>query len=90
MKWDKTLQAIRKGTTKDLGEIMFDPDSYKGEDDQLTIQDNQLSDDQLLDYARRATSLRRLFIEKSKTMSEGEEAQERQVQVDSSLYEVYH
>ena len=30
MKWDKTLQAIRKGTTKDLGEIMFDPDSYKG------------------------------------------------------------
>ena len=28
--WDTNIKAIRKETTKDLGEILFDPDAYKG------------------------------------------------------------
>ena len=30
LEWDKNLKAIRNDTGKDQGEILFDPDSYKG------------------------------------------------------------
>ena len=29
LQWDKNLQAIRKGTGKDIGEVIFDPDVYR-------------------------------------------------------------
>ena len=29
LQWDKNLQAIRKGTGKEIGEVIFDPDVYK-------------------------------------------------------------
>ena len=37
LEWDKNLQAIRKGTSKDIGEIIFEPDSYDRKDNALKL-----------------------------------------------------
>ena len=37
LEWDKNLKAIRKGTVKDLGEILFDPAAYNKSDDTLLL-----------------------------------------------------
>ena len=74
LEWDKNLKAIRKGTVKDLGEILFDPDAYNRSDDTLLLQNNQLSDVQLLEYAKIATILREQFKDKAKISSRGQDA----------------
>ena len=48
LKWDKNLQSIRKGTAKDIGEIIFDPDVYKQENLPLDIDTHRLDEEMLL------------------------------------------
>ena len=34
---DRVLKAVRDGSTRTKGEFLFDPDSWKGRDDELKI-----------------------------------------------------
>ena len=45
--------------------MLFDPDEYKGKGDVLTFQRYRLDEATLLEYAKRATSLRAIFLEKA-------------------------
>ena len=42
---DKVLKAVRTGSTRENGEFLFDPGSWKGKSDELTIGNYELSDD---------------------------------------------
>ena len=48
---DKALQQVRKGAVRELGQMLFDPDDFKGKEEQLTFASHQLTSDQLLEYA---------------------------------------
>ncbi len=45
--------------------MLFDPNDFKGMDDQLTIANYRLSRDQLLDYAKMATTIRQAISSKA-------------------------
>ena len=47
------------------GEMLFDPDVYKGRGLVLTIDSHNLSEDRKLDLGRRVTELRLSFTEKA-------------------------
>ena len=59
LKQDKTLKEVRKGAIRNLGMIIFDPDEYNQQRDLLTINKYQLNDEQLLEYAKLASTIRR-------------------------------
>ena len=58
---DKVLRAVRKQSTRDLGEFLFDPDSWKGRNEELKIDICRLSNDQLKAYGVLATQIRSNF-----------------------------
>lgn len=58
---DKVLKAVRTGSIRDGGEILFDPDLWKGKDDELTIDGSKLPEDELRTYAKIATEVRQKF-----------------------------
>ena len=70
LQWDKNLQKIRNGITRDLGEMLFDPDNYKGKGDVLTFKRQRLDEQSLLKYARKATSLRAVFKQKAASIKQ--------------------
>ena len=70
LKSDKVLKQIRKGIVRELGEIIFDPDMFKDQQEQLTFANYQLSTEQMLDYARMASTIRRQIIEKASEFDE--------------------
>ena len=55
---DKSLQQIRKGAVRDLGVVIFDPETFRDQTDQLTFDNYRLSEEQLLEYAKTATRIR--------------------------------
>ena len=61
---DKVLKAVRTGSTRDNGEILFDPDLWKGKDAELTIDKCKLPEDELRAYAILATEIRQKFQDK--------------------------
>ena len=66
---DKALQQVRKGAVRELGQMLFDPDEFKGTEDQLTMADHRLSSDQLLEYAKMATAIRRDLISRAEALT---------------------
>ena len=58
---DKVLKAVRTGSIRDGGEILFDPDLWKGKDDELTIDGCKLPEAELRTYAKIATEVRQKF-----------------------------
>ena len=74
---DKVLKAVRTGSTRDNGEILFNPDFWKGKDDELTIDKCKLPEDELRTYAILATEIRQKFQDKvddSREERKGDEA----------------
>ena len=67
---DKVLKAVRKGSTRENGEFLFDPDLWKGKSDELTIEKCKLSDDELRAYAVMATEVRQKFQEQADAIHE--------------------
>ena len=76
LKADKSLRAIRKGAVRELGEMLFDPEDFKDQADQLRVNDYKLDEDQLFAYAKLATTIRQQI--KQKACEAGEE-QEKSV-----------
>ena len=73
LQWDKNLQRIRNGITNDLGVMLFDPDEYKNQGNVLTFQRYKLDANALLEYAKRASALRAMFIQRATSYRSGEE-----------------
>ena len=62
---DKVLKAVRSGATRVKGEILFDPDEWKGKHEELTIDKCRFPTDELQKYAKIATELRNKFQAKA-------------------------
>jgi len=58
---DKVLKQVRAGAVRGTNEVLFDPDEYKGRDDELTKERQALKPETLLHYARLATKSRAYF-----------------------------
>ena len=76
LKADNSLKAIRKGAVRELGEMLFDPADFKDQADQLRVNDYKLDEDQLLAYAKLATTIRQQIRQRA---SEAGEEQEESV-----------
>ena len=61
---------VRKGSTNDEGDVIFDPAEWKGKSDSLTIDQHKLTNDKLMSYAAIATNLRRNFGMKASSLTE--------------------
>lgn len=62
---DKVLKAVRKGSTRQNGDFLFDPDLWKGKTEELTIDNYKLSEDELRLYGKTATEIRQRFKDKA-------------------------
>ena len=86
LEWDKNLQKVRKGTTNDVVEMVFDPEDFKADEERLTMQRHKLDEAELLEYARLATELRQRFRAKAAMISQsdpdGEHIQKEVLSVD--------
>ena len=38
LEWDKNLQKVRKSTTNDVVEMVFDPEDFKADEERLMMQ----------------------------------------------------
>ena len=47
---------------REIGTILFDPSTYDDEKEQLTINNYKLSEEQLLEYAKLASQIRRKLL----------------------------
>ena len=68
---DKVLKRVREGAVREQGTFLFDPDSWKGRDEELKLDSHKLAAEELRDYARIATDVRKKFKERAETHSEG-------------------
>ena len=68
---DKALQQIRKSAVRETGSLLFDPEEYKDRQQPLRIASHQLTDKQLLDYAKEATRIMRVISQHA----QGEESE---------------
>ena len=64
------MKQIRKGSVRDLGKILFDPEDFKDKSDQLTFARHSLNKEQLFDYAMMASKIREEISEKASKLSE--------------------
>ena len=79
---DRSLQQIRKGAVRNLGHIIFDPETFKNETDTLTLANYRLNDKQLLDYAKMATQTRSAISRRVSTMVEEQKGLETEMILD--------
>ena len=56
---DKSLKQIRNGSVRELGKMLFDPEEFKDSHDQLTTTRYCLHEDELFEYAKTASKIRR-------------------------------
>ena len=59
LKSDKALKQIRKDVSREPKPFVFDPESFRDSDVELTLSRQSLSREQLLEYARVASKVRR-------------------------------
>lgn len=59
MQNDKNLKVIRKEISQTKGAILFDPDLYKKDLELFQIATNPLDEEQLIEYGRIASDIRR-------------------------------
>ena len=58
LKQDKVLKQIRKDSTRELGELLFDPNTFNGQTEQLLMSHYQLDEESLKDYAKLVSAIR--------------------------------
>ena len=74
LKADKSLKQIRKGAVRDLGQMLFDPDDFKNQADQLRVDAYKLTEEELRAYAELATTIRqRISLRASEAVEEKKE-----------------
>lgn len=84
---DKVLKAVRKGSTRETGEFLFDPDEMKGMDAELKFEKHRKSEDELRNFAKMATEIRTMFKQKASVLHE-ESKDGYSNEVDKALDEV--
>ena len=70
LKADKSLKQIRKGAVRDLGQMLFDPDDFKDQADQLRVDAYKLTEEELRAYAELAASIRQRISQKASETGE--------------------
>ena len=58
LKQDRVLKQIRKDSTRELGELLFDPNTFNDCIEQLQISHYQLDEESLKDYAKLVSAIR--------------------------------
>ena len=58
LKFDKSLKTIRKETNTSIGSFIFDPDSFKEQARFFNLKTYQLTQEELIHYAKLASRLR--------------------------------
>ena len=58
LKQDKGLKAIRKAATRELGELLFDPNTFNHQIDLLKMDTYRLDQETLQDYAKLSSAIR--------------------------------
>ena len=69
LKADKNLKQVRKGSVRNLGKMLFDPEDFKDKSDQLTIARHRLNEERLYDYAKMASNIRKEISQKVSRLS---------------------
>ena len=72
LKADKSLKQIRKGAVRDLGQMLFDPDDFKDQADQLRVDAYKLTEEELRAYAELSASIRQRISQKASETGEEE------------------
>ena len=67
---DKVLKRVREGATREHGAFLFDPDSWKGRNDELKLDQCKLVEDELRSYAVIATEIRQKLKAKAEFLAE--------------------
>ena len=67
---DRVLKQVRKGAVREQGAILFDPDAWKGRDEELKMDKCKLSEDELRNYAKVATEIRQMLKVKAESSRE--------------------
>ena len=67
---DKARKAIRKNATRELGELLFDPNTFNDMIDQLTMARYQLEEEELKEYAKLASTIRLEISQKVSALAE--------------------
>ena len=81
LKSDKILKQIRKGSVRDIGTILFDPDEYKDVNYQFSLENHKLHQDELLRYATMATNIRRNISQSVSAMEEEDKDQAGEIEI---------
>ena len=61
---DRVLKTVRAGAARGTNEMLFDPETWKGRENELTKEQAALTPDQLYHYAKVATEARKDFSER--------------------------
>ena len=56
---NKSLKQVQKGAIRDLGKILFDPEEFKDVNYNFSVDNHRLDEEELYNYAKMASSLRR-------------------------------
>ena len=89
MENDKFLKQIRKNAAREPGILIFDPENFKDSKDDLNFARHNLSRQQLLEYAKVASSIRRAISLKVSRMYEESKDHQHNSQIemiDPSLF----
>ena len=57
LKADKSMKQVRKGSVRELGEMVFDPEDFKDKEDQLTFARHKLDEGQFFEYAKMSSNI---------------------------------
>ena len=62
---DSNIELVKKQLGSESSQLLFDPDEYRGNGEELTVLRQTLSEEELLRYAQMASRLRRQFVDKA-------------------------
>jgi len=71
---DRVLKTVRAGAARGTNEMLFDPETWKGKENELTKEQAALAPDQLYHYAKLATEARKDFSERAEVARTAEVA----------------
>jgi len=85
---DKVLKTVRAGASRGTNEMLFDPETWKGKDHELTKQQQALTPDKLYHYAKVATEARKDFsgraeAARTKEDARGDNAEEMKSEIEA-------
>ena len=61
---------MRKNATRELGELLFDPNTFNDMIDQLTMADYKLEEEKLEEYAKLSSTIRLEISQKVRALAE--------------------